>query len=150
VFMDLQPYVCLFSNCEVFHQVFARRRDWVIHESIAHICQKEWLCELCCKQGTHMDTLLMHLEQDHASSSGNAYRGTSKQNVKKAESIIYTGLACPFCPINLLRRGMRSFRTLAGISRRYPSPPFHIPHSWTTMKSLSLIQAMRRAVKKRP
>lgn len=91
--MDLQPYLCLFPDCDISHRTFTKRHDWALHESSAHISQNEWLCDVCSEQGTHKDALLVHLEQCHSV----LISGTTKQNVKKAESIIYADQACPLC-----------------------------------------------------
>ena len=37
VFVDLQPYVCLFAPCTLAHKLFVNRRDWYGHMCTEHI-----------------------------------------------------------------------------------------------------------------
>ncbi|KAJ9652676.1 hypothetical protein H2198_008079 [Neophaeococcomyces mojaviensis] len=49
VFLDLQPYVCIFPQCERANKLFTSRRDWFAHEIEQHVKSGETLtlCSLC-------------------------------------------------------------------------------------------------------
>ncbi|TAQ84989.1 hypothetical protein B7494_g6698 [Chlorociboria aeruginascens] len=97
VYDDLEPYVCLFSNCSLGLHTFQSRRTWIMHEFQMHRIDTKWPCNMCKESFASTESLQSHIESTHkqafAFSQVEQLITASKRNiVRSAETEI-----CPFC-----------------------------------------------------
>ena len=62
---DLQPYICIFEECNLAEEMFCSTREWIEHMEKVH-ARQEWICSLCstdrpCKFDTE-EQLQSHLQ----------------------------------------------------------------------------------------
>lgn len=65
IFDDLQPYVCIESNCADPHHLYKRQREWIQH--VRHTHWMRWECPAGCPMSFAAEENLMHhMETKHA------------------------------------------------------------------------------------
>ena len=99
VFIDLNPYICTFTDCKLGLASFGTRRSWADHEFSIHRVSKVWSCSECGISFPDKERYQEHAKWKHAPVFT---RGQLELLTKTAEK--YTGNAvcgsCPFCAEN--------------------------------------------------
>jgi uncharacterized C2H2 Zn-finger protein len=95
IFGDLRPYICLSEDCPALQKDFARRREWMEHETQNH--WKIFPCPYSCGQTFHSAVECgAHLQKTHPTSmpisQQNAMILLSARPLKTED-----GIACPLC-----------------------------------------------------
>jgi len=97
VYNDLEPYICLFSDCDLGLHTFQSRRDWKDHEFKAHRMKLEWHCNLCQERFDTQELFREHIDESHgndiAMSQVEEYISASRRRM--ACKVEYE--VCPFC-----------------------------------------------------
>jgi len=95
VYIDLQPYVCTASDCQVPERTYESRREWFQHELQAH--RKWWECIMGCNVVFQSsDELRKHIGHKHAELAHNprtedVVRSCARQYSMDQEA------CCPLC-----------------------------------------------------
>jgi hypothetical protein len=97
VYGDLQPYICLFTECNLGLQTFQSRRDWIDHEFQIHRVNSQWCCNLCREDFGMQEVFRAHIEDIHQNefvpSQIEEFVGASKRFVSRDGR----DEKCPFC-----------------------------------------------------
>ncbi|KAK3375537.1 hypothetical protein B0T24DRAFT_202487 [Lasiosphaeria ovina] len=94
VFRDLRPYICLFPDCDLPHEQYARRKDWAKHMTEHWIT---WACPLGCTNAfDSVDEFQQHIRTSHPTDIGvdniDALASlSSRPDLAKADGM------CPLC-----------------------------------------------------
>jgi hypothetical protein len=97
VYNDLEPYICLFVDCDLGLHTFQARREWKDHEFKTHRMNAEWHCNLCQGKFNTQEVFRGHIYESHdndvAKSQVEEYISVSKRlTTCKVENEL-----CPFC-----------------------------------------------------
>jgi hypothetical protein len=97
VYNDLEPYVCLFSDCDLGLHTFRSRREWRNHEFYVHRVSPEWPCNLCQEKFETQEIFRHHIGTMHENaislSQIEEFLSSSRRLIPcKVESQM-----CPFC-----------------------------------------------------
>jgi hypothetical protein len=65
VYDDLQPYICLFTDCNLGLQTFQSRREWIDHEFHVHRVSSQRCCNLCKEVFGTQEIFRAHIEDTH-------------------------------------------------------------------------------------
>lgn len=65
VYSDLEPYICLFSDCTLGLRTFRSQREWINHEFQVHRVNTQWWCNICNEPFDTHGILRAHIEGSH-------------------------------------------------------------------------------------
>jgi len=65
VYSDLEPYICLFSDCTLGLRTFQSQREWINHEFQVYCINTQWWCNICNKPFDTQDLFRVHVEGSH-------------------------------------------------------------------------------------
>lgn len=65
MYNDLEPYVCLFPDCEKGIETIRSRAEWVNHEFRSHRIVPQWHCGLCKEMFDSQESFRVHVDSVH-------------------------------------------------------------------------------------
>ena len=97
VYSDLEPYICLFSDCTLGLRTFRSRREWINHEFQVHRVNTQWWCNICNEPFDTQGLLRAHIEGSHQQAAvllqaEEVFTASKRLIPKDARAEI-----CPFC-----------------------------------------------------
>jgi hypothetical protein len=97
VYSDLEPYICLFSDCTLGLRAFRSQREWINHEFQAHRVNTQWWCNICNEPFDTQGLLRAHIEGSHQQDAvllpaEEVFTASKKLIPKDARAEM-----CPFC-----------------------------------------------------
>ncbi|KAL9609698.1 MAG: hypothetical protein Q9167_005548 [Letrouitia subvulpina] len=95
VFLDLEPYICIFGDCLCADRTFGVREDWFQHELDYHRLRKIWSCQSCNHNVDEVEDMELHLGEKHKISADNLSLIVALCEKYSDEGI--PNQACPFC-----------------------------------------------------
>lgn len=113
VYEDLEPYVCLATNCTLGLHTFKSRKEWMEHEFQNHRVIPQWPCNLCTETFDAEDLFQSHLNDLHfrdvASSQIEEVIAASKRLIPRDAATE----RCPFC-LTIPAKTQRAFASHVG------------------------------------
>lgn len=97
VYNDLEPYLCLFSDCEKSEQTIQSRREWIDHEFHSHRIVPQWHCNICKKIFQNKESFRGHVERIHENDFSEAQVNELVLSAKRVVPRDVGQEICPFC-----------------------------------------------------
>jgi hypothetical protein len=97
VYDDLEPYVCLFTDCSLGLQTFKSRREWMNHEFQVHRVTTRWACSLCKVAFDSKQLLRSHITDSHSHHFAASQIEEMVAASKRILPCTVSNELCPFC-----------------------------------------------------
>lgn len=100
-YLDLQPYLCTFENCNRAHKLFGVKQEWFQHELDFHRTQKAWFCARseCKKEFRNQALFELHLKTTHCIAPAEISLLVDNCERFSLESGSPSQQACPLCRV---------------------------------------------------
>lgn len=100
VFRDLEPYICLFTDCNLGLHTFRSRTDWMNHEFEVHRVTARWDCSFCSEPFNSQEAFRAHLVDLHDLESYGIGPSQIEGILNRSKQLVSRDASsekCPFC-----------------------------------------------------
>lgn len=113
MFGDLQPYLCIWPECQEGMRTFPTRKLWGNHEFSCHRVERSWRCDICATRSPSKDEHKSHIADAHGHLISTAQLRLAELAQPLTQPSISKDMECPLCK-DIAGSTQRAFETHVG------------------------------------